>query len=131
MIATAAEAPTTWTPEATHILVIEDNQATADLVADWTVAEMQALRDDVPRLGLKAPFRGGTLLDVARKVLAISEAGLKRRARVNSFGEDESHFLSALFAIVEDGRSPAEVKLDAFHGRWNGQLAPLFKEYAY
>jgi glutamate--cysteine ligase len=103
----------------------------ADLVADWTVAEMQALRDAVPKMALKAPFRGGTLLDVARQVLAISQGGLKRRARLNGFGDDESHYLSALFAIVEDGRSPAEVKLDAFHGRWNGRLEPLFKENAY
>lgn len=106
-------------------------RAAADLVRDWTVAEMQALRDEAPRLGLKASFRGGKLLDVARQVLAIAEGGLRRRAQFNGFGEDETHFLSALHAIVEDGRSPAEVKLDAFHGRWNGRVEPLFKEYAY
>jgi len=35
------------------------------------------------------------------------------------------------FAIVEDGRTPAEVLLEAYHGRWNGRLEPLFKEFAY
>ena len=31
------------------------------LTADWTMAELKGLRDTVPRLGLKTPFRGHTL----------------------------------------------------------------------
>ncbi|KDD74342.1 GCS2 glutamate-cysteine ligase, partial [Helicosporidium sp. ATCC 50920] len=33
----------------------------AALVADWTPEELDALRSDVPRLGLKMPFRGATV----------------------------------------------------------------------
>ena len=105
--------------------------AAAELVKDWTVAEMEELRRHVPRLGLKTPFRGYTLREVAKETLAIAEKGLKRRKRFNTFCEDEAHFLSALFAIVEDGRTPAEVLLEAYHGRWHGRLEPLFKEFAY
>src|SRR3546814_12135765 len=36
-----------------------------DLVRDWTVEEINALRDATPRLGLATPFRPGTLRDVA------------------------------------------------------------------
>ncbi|HET8613327.1 MAG TPA: glutamate--cysteine ligase, partial [Sphingomonas sp.] len=36
-----------------------------DLVKDWTNEEHEQLRRDVPRLGLKTPFRGGTLADIA------------------------------------------------------------------
>jgi glutamate--cysteine ligase len=105
--------------------------AAAELIKDWTIEEMEELRRHVPRLGLKTPFRGYTLREVARETLAIAEKGLKRRRKFNTFCEDEAHFLSALFAIVEDGRTPAEVLLEAYHGRWNGRLEPLFKEFAY
>jgi glutamate--cysteine ligase len=36
-----------------------------------------------------------------------------------------------LQAIAESGRTPAEEMLDAYHGRWQGSVDPLFKEYAY
>ncbi|MGH7093868.1 MAG: glutamate--cysteine ligase, partial [Stellaceae bacterium] len=41
--------------------------AAAALVADWTEEEREAIRNDVPRLGLDTRFRGGTLRDVAFK----------------------------------------------------------------
>ncbi|MEX1147708.1 MAG: glutamate--cysteine ligase [Sphingomonadales bacterium] len=105
--------------------------AAEDLIADWTHADREALRRDVPRTGFRTRCGAGTVLDLARDVLDIARGGLRRRARMNSFAEDETHFLSALDAIVDDGRTPAEVKLEAYHGRWNGSLDPLFDEYAY
>ena len=45
----------------------------ADLISDWTQAERDALRVQAPILGLKTPFRSGTLLDVAREVLQLAE----------------------------------------------------------
>lgn len=105
--------------------------AAMDLTADWTAEEHAALRRDVPRLALKTPFRGGTVGDLARKVLDIAHGGLKRRAQMNGFGEDETHFLSALFAILDEGRTPAEEQLEAYHGRWGGSVEPLFTEQAY
>jgi len=70
--------------------------------------------------------------DVAKRVLAIARAGLKRRNRRERTGErDESSFLNELVEIAESGRTPAQVKLDEFHGPWNGSVDPLFREYAY
>ncbi|HEY8352473.1 MAG TPA: glutamate--cysteine ligase, partial [Sphingomonadales bacterium] len=105
--------------------------AALDLTADWTAEEHAALRRDVPRLALRTPFRKGTVADLARDVLNIAEGGLRRRAQINSLGEDETHFLSALFAILDDGRTPAEEQLEAYHGRWGGSVDPLFTEQAY
>ena len=102
-----------------------------DLVRDVTMAERNALRDQVPRLALKTPFRGGTLLDLAREALGISHAGLRRRARAECRGVDESGFLDVLLEIAESGQTPAERKLELFHGRWQGSVDPLFREYAY
>ena len=64
-------------------------------------------------------------------MLAIARAGLKARSQTDRFGEDEAHFLDALFTIVESGRTPAEEHLEAFHGRWAGSVDPLFTEKAY
>ena len=53
------------------------------------------MRDRVPRLGLKTPFHGRTLREVGRDILALAEAGLKRRARRNDGGEDETRVREA------------------------------------
>ena len=102
-----------------------------DLVRTWTAEEHHALRAEVPRHAFKTVFRDRTVGDLAREVLAIARAGLKARSRTDRFGEDEAHFLDALFTIVESGRTPAEEHLVAFHGRWAGSVDPLFTEKAY
>jgi glutamate--cysteine ligase len=98
-----------------------------DLTADWTAAERQALRDEVPRTALATPFRGGTVLDVARQVVELSREGLRRRARMAD-GNDETIFLSPLFTTLEDGRTPADRWLDRYHGAWQGDLTRIFDE---
>jgi glutamate--cysteine ligase len=102
-----------------------------DLVRDFTLAERHALRDGVPRQALKLPFRGGTVRELAAETLKIAAHGLKRRARLNKNGADESMFLDPLIEIVEAGQTPAERKLKLFHGAWNGSVDPIFKEFAY
>ena len=106
--------------------------AAYDLVKDWTIDEMQALRRDVPRLALKAPFRKGTVLDVARQMVAIARKGLSTRARFNRMGDgDETHFLNPLQQIVDSGVTPAERKLELFLGKWGGSVKPIYDEFAY
>lgn len=102
-----------------------------DLVKDWTAEERQMLRDDVPRTALHTPFRDGTALDVAREAVKIAKAGLRERARPDGLGDDETPFLSVVEEIVESGRTPAELLLDLYHGRWNGSVEPVFEEFAY
>ncbi|TZF86824.1 glutamate--cysteine ligase [Lysobacter lacus] len=102
-----------------------------DLVKDFSLEERHALRDGVTRQALKLPFRGGTALDLARESLKISAAGLRRRARLNANGVNESIFLAPLMDIVESGLTPAERKLELFHGEWNGSVDPVFREFAY
>lgn len=101
------------------------------LCRDWSMDEREALRDGVPRTALKTRFRNGTVLDLAKDVLAIARDGLKARARIDHFGDDEAHFLSALEEIAESGVTPAEELLDAYENRWNRSIEPLFDEYAY
>src|SRR5262249_60541526 len=81
--------------------------AAYDLIADWTVEEREAMRRDVPRLGLATPLRSRTVRDIALEMLEISREGLHRRARRSVGGEDETHFLDPLFAVAAAGRAPA------------------------
>ena len=102
-----------------------------DLVKDFSMAERNALREGVPRHALKLPFRGGTVRDLARRALEISAHGLARRARLNRSGADERVYLEPLLEIVDANQTPADRKLELFHGPWNGSVDPLFYEYAY
>jgi glutamate--cysteine ligase len=101
------------------------------LTRDWSVAEIRALRDQVPKLGLKTPFRNTNLREIALEMLQISRQGLHRRARLNSSGDNESYFLDTLFTIAGSGLTPAEELLTDFHEKWQGQIDPIYTEYAY
>ncbi len=102
-----------------------------DLVKDFTRAERHALRDGVPRHALKLPFRTGTVRELATEAVKIAVQGLQRRAIANSHGADESIFLDTLLQIVDANQTPAERKLELFHGPWQGSVDPLFGEFAY
>ncbi|MDX9860987.1 MAG: glutamate--cysteine ligase [Rhodospirillales bacterium] len=106
-------------------------QAAWDLVKDWTAEEHERLRREVPRLALNAPFRDGRLGDVALDALDIARDGLKRRAELDGAAMSEAPFLNPLFKIAESGITPAEEQLAAYHGRWQGDIDPIFEEYAY
>lgn len=102
-----------------------------DLVKDFSMTERHALRDGVPRHGLALPFRDATIRELAIEALKISIAGLRRRARRNMSGQDESAFLDTLIEIAEAGETAADRKLALFHGEWNGDIDRVFKEFAY
>jgi glutamate--cysteine ligase len=101
------------------------------LCKDWSTAERETLRRETPRLGFQAKIRGRDMRDLAQEVLAIARDGLRRRAMPDKKGRDESRFLDTLHEIAESGRTPAEEKLALFHGRWGGNVDPVYKEYAY
>jgi len=102
-----------------------------DLCKDWTIEEHHRLRAEVPRRALATPFRSETVRELALRVLAISRDGLRRRARRNRAGEDETIYLDTLFSIAGSGRTPAEDMLDSFERRWGGSVDPAFVEEAY
>ncbi|HEX5489612.1 MAG TPA: glutamate--cysteine ligase, partial [Rhodanobacteraceae bacterium] len=68
---------------------------------------------------------------LALRALEISGNGLKRRARLNPNGADETIFLEPLIEFAEANQTPAERKLELFHGAWNGSVDPVFREFAY
>jgi glutamate--cysteine ligase len=123
-----------WALPALWAGLLYDREALAGaltLIVGWTSEERQAMRDAVPRQGLKAPFRGGTLRDIARDMLGLALGGLQRRARLNRKGEDERVALSPLLQIVEEGRSAADRLLADFAGPWRGDIDKIFDAEAF
>jgi glutamate--cysteine ligase len=101
------------------------------LCADWSMAERLRLRTDAARLGLKARAGSRTLQDIALELLEIAASGLHARNRLNAAGDNESGFLLPLQEIAESGLTPAERKLELYHGRWGRSVDPVFTEFAY
>ena len=103
-----------------------------DEVKDWSLDERQRLRDDVPKLGLRAVTpRGETLQALGARILAISESGLNARGRLNAAGDSESGFLDPLRDIIARGRTPAEHLLDRYHGEWQGDVSRIYGEMSF
>jgi glutamate--cysteine ligase len=80
---------------------------------------------------LNAVVAGRSLHALCRDLLEIARKGLQARARLNEDGNDEAHFLSPLEEMVARGETAAEEMLKLYHGRWEGSVEPVFREYAY
>ncbi|HEU4359519.1 MAG TPA: glutamate--cysteine ligase [Xanthobacteraceae bacterium] len=114
------------------ILYDDDSlEAAWDLVKNWSAAERQQLRDDVPKLGFGATIAGHKVLDLAQMTIALAEKGLARRRRLDARGQDEGAYLRPIQEYVARGITPAEELLEKFHGPWRYSVEPIFKEYAY
>ena len=99
------------------------------MVKDWTADERQAMRDSVPRLAFKTPFRDKVVGNLARQMLDISADGLRRRAAHDSVGTTEEGFLMPLREMIERGYTRAEELLNHYHHQWKGDIRPIFTEY--
>jgi glutamate--cysteine ligase len=89
-----------------------------------------AFRAAVPSQGLDVTFRGGTLRDLAREVVAIARDGLRARGQLDPTGADETIHLAPLDAIVAGGPTQAEYWLARYRGDWHGDVSRIFAEAA-
>jgi len=101
-----------------------------NMVADWSHAEVLAMRNAVPRLGLAAPFRDTNLLQLAETMLDISASGLTNLNCRNEEGMDETIHLAPLLRAVEHNQTQAEQWLYAYHHDWNEHIEPIFEAAA-
>jgi glutamate--cysteine ligase len=103
-----------------------------DEVKHWSLDERQRLRDEVPKLGLKAITPAGeTLQQLGLRIIAIAEAGLNARGCLNAAGDNESGFLDPLREIVTRGTTPAELLLERYHGEWGGDVGHIYEEMSF
>jgi glutamate--cysteine ligase len=104
-----------------------------DIVKGWDAETREALRVAASEKALAAEVGGLKMHDLAREVLALSEAGLKARAMPGAGGmvPDETHFLNALKESIESGKTPADELLEHYHGDWQGDLSKIYGAYSY
>jgi len=112
-------------------LLYDDEALEAGLarVRGWTHAQVYRLHGDVARTGLQAQAPDAPVLEVARELVALSRAGLRRQAVRNQAGDDESVLLEPLEAVVERGTSPGRELLERWNGAWKQDISRLI-EYA-
>ena len=71
-------------------------------------------------MALKAPFREGTVQDLAKKVLALSRQGLEAREL------QEEKFLQPLEAIAESGVTHADRLLQQYTNDWGEDVDGVY-----
>ena len=109
------------------------------LDAAWDLAKgidaetRQALRIAASEQALDGRVGKYALSDLAREAVAISEQGLKSRAKPGQDGlvPNEVHFLDALKESLETGQTQADELLARYHSEWNGDVSKVFGDYSY
>jgi glutamate--cysteine ligase len=103
-----------------------------DLVKHWSIEQREKLRHEVPRLALDAVTPGGlTMREFASQVLDVAAAGLTRRARLNSAGDNEGGFLDPLRDVIATGMTPADRLLHKFESEWGGDVSHIYEEFSF
>lgn len=101
-----------------------------ELAKDWAPEERERLRHDAARIGLEAEVGGRRLQEIAKDALALARAGLKRRARFDGGGSNETGFLEPLEEVAQSGRTIAEVLLSDYEASGR-DMATLYQANAY
>jgi glutamate--cysteine ligase len=103
-----------------------------ELAKGWSIEERERLRHDVPAQALDAPTPDGrTMRELAGDVLDIAAAGLTRRKRLNSAGDNEGGFLDPLREVVTTGITPADRLLHKYEHEWGGDVSHIYEEFSF
>mgnify|MGYP006266211689 CR=1 FL=1 len=103
--------------------------AACELTGDWTREERAELRRVAARDGMAGRVGRIVVRDVAETMVDLAREGLKRRARFDAAGTDETGFLAPLEDIVQSGKSFACQLLEDFDA--GADMRTLFDRYAY
>ena len=102
------------------------------MVKDWTAAERQKLRDDVPKRGFKRRRSAtATCCTLAQETLRLCARGLARRARLDRNGRDETRYLRPLEEMRRARHHAGRGTAGEYFNDWDGSVEPIFEEYAY
>ena len=104
------------------------NQA-QELVESWTQDDRNYINEIVPKKGLQAKFKDGTILDIAQKLFEISKNGLDARnilARNKNY--NETFYLKDLENNLSSGQSPADILIKKFNNEWDQNINNIYSE---
>ncbi len=102
-----------------------------EMIKDWTDEDREYLRTQVPKDGLQTKFMGGTVQDIAKNVLALSELGLRNRNVQNEDGLHEGVYLKPLHGIVNSGITQSDEMKKKFETEWNKDIRHVFNDYSF
>lgn len=112
------------------LLYDEEALAQAEaLAAPLGAGDVEAGRVSAARDGLAGQLGHYAMHQLAGDLLEIARNGLRRRARHNGEGLDESIFLAPLQQMVKTGQTRADIMLELYHGRWQGRVEPVYTEF--
>lgn len=101
------------------------------LLGNLKPAELDAGQLDVARLGLRGELAGRPVVEWARELVGIADAGLGRIHADGWSDHDERHFLDPLREQIEKGVSPGEEILERWRGEWNRDRQKLIAATRY
>ena len=109
----------------------ESLEAASRLVADISPEDVMEARLSASRDGLRGRLGTWDMHALAKKVVSLSEDGLRRRARLDDKGNDETEYLSPIIDVVTRGKTPADQLLELYNGQWQGDVMQVFESHQY
>lgn len=98
------------------------------MVGGWSIHELTELQREVSVRGPAATVRGVPLSQAIREIVRVSAQGLRRQAKLNARGRDESVFLEPLQEKLDAGwQCPAQEVLEAWRGPWRQDIQKLIE----
>jgi glutamate--cysteine ligase len=102
-----------------------------DLVRSWTWEERLEIYRGAHREGLHARIRKIALAELARELVEIGAAGLRRQSKLNEKGEDERVYLHRLEELVRQGNSLGRSLAELWDGPWHRDVGRLIAHTTY
>jgi glutamate--cysteine ligase len=94
-----------------------------DMVKAWSFEECMELSHEATQQALHARMRRISLHELAMELGSIAMTGLKRQARMDERGRDESIYLEPTLEMVAEGISPADAVTRRWNGEWKQEMA--------
>ena len=114
--------------------LLYDEQAleeAAALAAPLNANDVLEARLSVARDGLRGRLGGRDVHDLAARLVDLASSGLRRRARIDDSGGDETGYLAPLRNAIANGETPAERLLRLHRDSWGGDIAEIFEAERY
>ena len=103
----------------------------AALAEGLTANDVMEARLSVSRDGLRGQLGGHDVHRLADELVKLASAGLRRRARIDDSGNDETGYLAPLREAIASGETPADRLLRLHDSAWNGDLNQIFDAEQY
>jgi len=109
----------------------ESLAAAADLASGLTANDVMEARLSVSRDGLRGQLGGRDVHKLATELVGLASSGLRRRARIDDSGNDETGFLAPLREVVASGETSADRLLRLHATSWDSDVTRIFEAEQY